>query len=315
MDEKRNAIERNLKNNLSRLSKSSSFVLLPPTDQELLAGLKQHILGEADREETRSDQRSGPLDSAEPVTEKRTADQQPSALKSSSLDLPQPAAIPLEKPSPTTLATTGLVDTNRAQFLERLAASTSLETLRPLALSCSHCPLAKIRQQVVFGEGAAEAEILFIGEGPGKSEDESGRPFVGRAGRLLDAMILSLGMPRSSIFIANIVKCRPPENRVPTLEEASSCRPILEKQISLLQPKLIVALGATAAANLLKTNEPITKARQKLYQFLGIPLICTFHPAYLLRNRTKLSDAYQDYRYILDNFQTIRQASLEKTAP
>lgn len=152
---------------------------------------------------------------------------------------------------------------------------------------CTRCPLHKTRHRTVFGEGDPHATILFVGEGPGADEDEQGRPFVGRAGQLLDKQIAAMGLERHQVYIANIVKCRPPENRIPSPEEAATCQPYLDQQIALIQPRVIVALGATAAKYLL--NDPklaITRERGTWREYRNIKLMPTFHPAYLLRSYT-----------------------------
>ncbi len=170
-----------------------------------------------------------------------------------------------------------------------------LEELKKIVLSCHLCDLAKTRKNVVFGEGDPNAKLMFIGEGPGATEDETGRPFVGRAGQLLTKMIENvLEIKRSEVYIANIVKCRPPGNRVPTPEEVKSCIPYLFKQIEIIDPKILVALGATSYRWLTGDNTPISKVRGQLIEYRGKILIPTFHPSYLLRNPSKKKEAYED---------------------
>ena len=170
-----------------------------------------------------------------------------------------------------------------------------LEELKKIVLTCHLCDLAKTRKNVVFGEGDPHAKLMFVGEGPGATEDETGRPFVGRAGGLLTKMIENvLEIPRSAVYIANIVKCRPPGNRVPTQEEAATCIPYLFKQIELVDPKIIVALGATSYRYLTGDKTPITKIRGEIVHFRGKILIPTFHPSFLLRNPSKKKDVYED---------------------
>lgn len=155
---------------------------------------------------------------------------------------------------------------------------------------CTKCPLHASRTQTVFGEGDPDADILFIGEGPGSTEDELGRPFVGRAGALLDKMIVAMGLERKDVFIANAVKCRPPNNRTPTPLEVDTCWDYLRRQIETIQPKVIVTLGGPAAKIILNTKEGITRLRGTWHSFDGvapsIPVMPTFHPAYLLRAYT-----------------------------
>lgn len=157
--------------------------------------------------------------------------------------------------------------------------------------ACCKCGLGASRTNAVFGEGNPHAQIVFVGEGPGENEDLQGRPFVGRAGQLLDKIIANgMGLKRSDVYITNIVKCRPPENREPRPEEIISCLPFLKKQLALIRPKIIVALGAPAARTLLETNKPIGQIRGKFFDYYfedfspPIKLMPTFHPAYLLRN-------------------------------
>ncbi len=170
-----------------------------------------------------------------------------------------------------------------------------LEELKKIVLHCHLCDLAKTRKNVVFGEGNPHTKIMFIGEGPGATEDETGRPFVGRAGQLLTKMIENvLQIKRSEVFIANIVKCRPPNNRVPTPQEVEKCIPYLWKQIEIIDPKIIVALGSTSYRHLTGDKTPISKVRGQVIDFEGRKLIPTFHPSFLLRNPSKKREAYED---------------------
>jgi DNA polymerase len=151
------------------------------------------------------------------------------------------------------------------------------------------------RTQAVFGVGDENADWLFIGEGPGAEEDAKGEPFVGQAGKLLDSMLAAIGLKRGdNVYIANVVKCRPPGNRNPEPQEAQQCEPYLEQQIALIQPKLIVALGRIAVQNLLKADTTIASLRGRLHDYRGIPLIVTYHPAYLLRNLPDKAKAWAD---------------------
>ena len=169
------------------------------------------------------------------------------------------------------------------------------QPLHEAVLKCHRCALAENRTQAVFGVGDTNANIFFVGEGPGFEEDKKGEPFVGAAGKLLDAMLKSIGMGRDSgIYIANIVKCRPPQNRNPKPEEAQACMTYLRRQLALASPSLIVALGRVAAAHLLQTEEPIGKLRQRLHDYEGIPLVVTYHPAYLLRSPTEKRKSWND---------------------
>ncbi|MCC6681294.1 MAG: uracil-DNA glycosylase [Phycisphaeraceae bacterium] len=156
---------------------------------------------------------------------------------------------------------------------------------------CTRCDLCRSRTQTVFGEGDPDAALMFIGEGPGQTEDEQGRPFVGRAGELLNKMIVAMGLAREQVYIANVVKCRPPDNRTPVPEETAACWDYLRRQIEIIQPRVIVALGAPAAKMLLETKVGIMKLRGTWQSFNmvqpPIPVMPTFHPAYLLRAYTQ----------------------------
>jgi len=173
------------------------------------------------------------------------------------------------------------------------AQTWTFDSLREAALTCEKCPhLVRSRTQVVFGVGNPEAELMFVGEAPGADEDEQGEPFVGRAGQLLTKMIQAMGFERSEIFIANVLKCRPDMpggesgNRKPKPAEMATCLPWLREQIDLIQPRAIVALGATAVEGLLGDTSPMRDLRGRWLEFQGIPVMVTYHPAYLLRNQT-----------------------------
>lgn len=169
------------------------------------------------------------------------------------------------------------------------------QQLRALASECRACPLCQQRKQAVFGVGHEAAPWLFVGEGPGADEDAQGEPFVGQAGRLLDSMLASIGCQRGrEVYIANVVKCRPPGNRTPTPGEAATCAPFLDRQIELLGPKIIVALGKTAAVRLLGIEASLASLRGKAHRYRGIPVVVTYHPAYLLRSLTEKSKAWED---------------------
>ena len=170
-----------------------------------------------------------------------------------------------------------------------------LRTLEQIVAQCQLCDLSKSRHKTVFGEGDPHAFLMFVGEGPGAQEDATGRPFVGRAGELLTKMIENvLEIPRSAVYIANIVKCRPPNNRVPTPEEAHTCLPYLKKQMELIDPKVVVALGATAYHYLTGDKTGITKIRGTVIDMGSYRLIPTYHPSYLLRNPSAKKEAYAD---------------------
>jgi DNA polymerase len=170
------------------------------------------------------------------------------------------------------------------------------ETLERAVAACTRCELHRTRTQTVFGVGNRQAEWMFVGEAPGFEEDRRGEPFVGRAGKLLDAMLAAVGMSREQVFIANVLKCRPPNNRDPQGEEVRQCGAYLLRQIELVKPKLLIALGRFAAQSLLNTTRPIGKLRGEVFEHgaSGIPLVVTYHPAYLLRNPLDKRKAWQD---------------------
>lgn len=160
--------------------------------------------------------------------------------------------------------------------------------------ACTRCELHATRTQAVFGVGNRDAQWLFVGEAPGADEDRQGEPFVGRAGQLLNAMIEAIGLQRQEVYIANVLKCRPPGNRDPQPREVECCEPFLARQIALIRPRLIVALGRHAAHSLLKTEAPLTRLRGQRLAYRGTPLVVTFHPAYLLRNPADKRRAWDD---------------------
>ena len=176
----------------------------------------------------------------------------------------------------------------------------SLEELRAAIGDCRRCKLWPGRTHLVFGVGNRNAKLMFIGEGPGRDEDLQGEPFVGRAGQLLtDIITKGMGFRREDVYIANVVKCRPPENRNPEPDEVASCEPFLKKQIDLVRPEIIVALGKFAVQTLLQTKAPITKLRGNWHSYHGIKLMPTFHPAYLLRNPADKKLVWQDIKKVM----------------
>jgi uracil-DNA glycosylase family 4 len=168
------------------------------------------------------------------------------------------------------------------------------QTLQQQVSACQRCDLHKTRTHTVFGTGSVTAQWMFVGEAPGSEEDRQGLPFVGRAGQLLSAMLQSIGLSRNGVYIANVLKCRPPNNRDPMGQEVRACEPYLHRQVAAIRPKLIVALGRFAAQSLLKTTRPINKLRGETFTYEGIPLIVTYHPAYLLRNAIDKRKVWHD---------------------
>jgi DNA polymerase len=164
---------------------------------------------------------------------------------------------------------------------------------------CKRCKLCKTRNTIVFGDGNPRAELVFVGEGPGADEDEQGLPFVGRAGKLLTQMIEAMGLQRKDVYICNVVKCRPPQNRQPDRDEVEECSPFLFRQIDTIAPKAIVCLGATAAKTILQTERGISQFRGEWQEFRGRKLMATYHPAYLLRNPAAKSEVWKDLQKVM----------------
>ncbi|MBZ5646314.1 MAG: uracil-DNA glycosylase [Acidobacteriia bacterium] len=176
----------------------------------------------------------------------------------------------------------------------------ALRIIREDLGDCTRCVLHKQgRKQIVFGVGNPRAELMFVGEGPGADEDEQGEPFVGRAGQLLNKMITAMGLRREDVYIANVVKCRPPGNRTPEREECDTCSPFLMRQIDAIKPKAIVALGAVAAKNLLGLNDSMANLRGRMYDFRGAMLAVTYHPAFLLRDPRQKGEAWKDLQMVM----------------
>jgi uracil-DNA glycosylase family 4 len=180
------------------------------------------------------------------------------------------------------------------------ARAAALAALAEVVTGCRRCRLCEGRQKTVFGSGNPSADLMFIGEGPGAEEDRQGLPFVGRAGELLTRIIAAIGMIRDQVYIANIVKCRPPGNRDPQPDEVAACRSYLERQIALIRPRLIVALGRIAAQTLLGNDLPIGRMRGQWFQVLGVPVMVTYHPAALLRNPALKRPTWEDMQEVRD---------------
>ncbi|MBI1870333.1 MAG: uracil-DNA glycosylase [Chlamydiae bacterium] len=178
--------------------------------------------------------------------------------------------------------------------------TTSFSEFRKNVLKCEKCVLAKTRTQVVFGSGNEKAKLVFVGEAPGFDEDREGEPFVGKAGQLLTKMIQAMGLKREDVYIANIIKCRPPNNRTPTPEERETCFPYLVEQLERIGPKIICALGNVAAQTLLQTEKTITRLRGMFHEVRGIKIMPTFHPAFLLRNPEAKREVWRDLQMIME---------------
>ena len=181
---------------------------------------------------------------------------------------------------------------------DAVVRASRLADLAEQVASCTRCPLHATRTQAVFGAGHPDADLMFVGEAPGHDEDVQGIPFVGRAGQLLTKIIEAIQLRREDVYIANVIKCRPPQNRNPEPDEVASCHPFLFRQIDAIKPKVIVALGTFAAQTLLQTTDSISRLRGRTYDYRGAKLVPTFHPAYLLRSPEKKREAWDDMKKV-----------------
>lgn len=188
-----------------------------------------------------------------------------------------------------------------------------LKQLREEAADCTRCELHQNRNTVVFGTGDENAELMFVGEAPGADEDRQGEPFVGRAGQLLTKIIEAVGYAREEVYIANVIKCRPPGNRNPKPVEVETCEPFLLKQIELIQPKVICALGSFAAQTLLRTDQKISSLRGKFHDYRGVKVMPTYHPAFLLRNPNAKRDVWEDMKLVISELK--KDGALEDSPP
>ena len=210
-------------------------------------------------------------------------------------------AIPSALPAKTALPVSVLPVVNAASLFEVLdhVEGDTLERIREDLGDCTRCRLHKQRNKIVFGQGNPRAELVFVGEGPGHDEDVQGLAFVGRAGKLLTQMIEAMGLTREQVYICNVVKCRPPENRKPEDDEVATCSPYLFRQLDVIAPKAIVCLGLTAAQALLKTKDSISRFRGEWFDYRGTKLLATYHPAYLLRNPAAKSEVWKDLQKVM----------------
>lgn len=191
--------------------------------------------------------------------------------------------------------------------IKSMGMESNLEQIREACLQCTNCSLRQGCQQVVFGKGNPLAKLMLVGEGPGEQEDLQGQPFVGKAGQLLDKIIQAAGFSLEEVYIGNIIKCRPPENRTPKLEETRACMPWLMKQIQIIKPRIIVCLGATAIQGLLDPSLRITAIRGRWAERNGIFIMPTFHPAALLRDETKKRPVWEDFKQVRKMYLTLTE--------
>lgn len=256
-----------------------------------VTGLSQSVAPFEKQVASRSSQGSPP--SSKTVTSNKPV---PAAAQQGSPSLPQPGK-PIVIREESSAMSTQAVDLFSSPQLQKVQ---TLEELRAEIGDCRRCKLCQGRTQIVFGVGNPRAELVFVGEGPGRDEDLKGEPFVGRAGQLLTEIITKgMKMRREEVYIANVVKCRPPENRNPEPDEIAACQPFLLKQLELIKPRIIVALGTFAAQTLLQTKTPISRLRGVWHSYHGIKLMPTLHPAYLLRNPNDKRLVWQDIQAVL----------------
>jgi uracil-DNA glycosylase len=221
------------------------------------------------------------------------AHREPSAVAAPSSNFQRPAAASIKSAAPIVQMVSG------PSLFEERVENDSLERIREDIGECTRCKLHKARTNIVFGVGNPRAELVFVGEGPGHDEDVQGEPFVGRAGKLLTQMIEAMGLRRQNVYICNVVKCRPPENRLPERDEITTCSPFLVRQLAVVQPKVICCLGACAAQTLLGTNHGISRFRGEWFDYRGAKLIATYHPAYLLRNPNAKGEVWKDLQKVM----------------
>jgi uracil-DNA glycosylase family 4 len=228
-------------------------------------------------------------------------------LTETDVSIPEENSLPRRKPqtlvvpSPAASVAPIIAPPGQSLFetLDKVPGDTLLKISQDIGDDCTRCKLHKGRHKIVFGDGNSKAQLVFIGEGPGADEDEQGLPFVGRAGKLLTQMIEAMGLQRKDVYICNVVKCRPPQNRAPEPDEVETCSPYLIRQIDAINPKVLVCLGAVAAKTLLQTTRGITQFRGQWQEWRGRKLMATYHPAYLLRNPAAKSEVWKDLQKVM----------------
>jgi len=230
----------------------------------------------------------------------RTTEQEPADREGGRAEAPSEAIAP--DPAPQASASPAPAPGTGAPAPSQGGAETLADLRAYIGPACTRCKLGGLgRKQVVFGVGRPDADLMFIGEAPGADEDAQGEPFVGRAGQLLTKIIEAMGLTRADVYIANVIKCRPPGNRAPEPDEVATCEPFLFQQIDAIAPKVIVALGTHAAHALLKTDAPISRLRGRVHDFRGsIKLVPTFHPAFLLRSPDRKRDVWEDMKKVME---------------
>ena len=244
--------------------------------------------------------RSGNADAVEvqEAAVPEAATSHPPAFEEPALPKSMPKLEPAKSVAQTPLPPIVVAPASPSLFEEKIADDTLLKIREDLG-DCTRCKLHKGRNKLVFGDGNPKAQLVFVGEGPGADEDMQGLPFVGRAGKLLTQMIEAMGLKRSDVYICNVVKCRPPDNRTPEPDEVAACSPYLLRQVDVINPKVIVCLGAVAAKTLLNTTRGITSFRGEWLEWRGRKLMATYHPAYLLRNPPAKADVWKDLQKVM----------------
>jgi DNA polymerase len=245
---------------------------------------------------------AGPDEHAEPTAQPERQAAEPAILDRAEISSSVGAHEPRQAATRSTHSGEEAMSARKAQFSSPLIApevplaerAAALQIIREEIGECTRCALHKGRNKIVFGDGSPTARLMFVGEGPGADEDAQGIPFVGRAGQLLNNMIAAMGLTREEVYIANVVKCRPPGNRTPEPEEGATCSPFLFRQIDVVRPQVLVALGATAATYLLGSRQPLAGLRGRVHAVRGTQLIVTYHPAYLLRDPRQKKEAWAD---------------------
>jgi len=268
---------------------------------ENMAALRRNAVRAAEVEQKRLDKTISSPTTVEAAH--TSAEKEPPRAGSEQTEMAKKKKYPDPQPPPPMETLFGTITPQDEESLPR--SNETLEDIWNDIGECMRCPLSQSRTRIVNSEGNRQARLMFIGEAPGADEDASGRPFVGRAGQLLNKIIEAIGLKREDIMIGNVNRCRPPQNRTPTPAEAATCKPFLLREIAIIRPDVIVVLGNTAMKNLLDTKEGITKLRGKFQDYRGIKVMPTFHPAYLLRDPSKKREAWEDMKMVRDYLNTV----------
>jgi uracil-DNA glycosylase family 4 len=284
----------------ARVPESSSGRATAATEN--ISALRRNAAAAAAREAESQSSAARPAAPSQAKTTERAAEKEFTRTSPEQTEMAK-KKYPDADPPPPQETLFGLVTPQDDESLPR--SNETLEDIWRDIGECMRCPLSQSRTRIVNSEGNPKARLMFIGEAPGADEDASGRPFVGRAGQLLNKIIEAIGLKRDDIMIGNVNRCRPPQNRTPTPAEASTCKPFLLREIDVIRPDVIVVLGNTAMKNLLGTKEGITRLRGQFQDYRGIKVMPTFHPAYLLRDPSKKREAWEDMKKVRDYLNTV----------